>query len=227
MATEALIAELERFRGGSPQSETRVLSLISQSTLYLVAEGESASEGNSVTFRVRLGSNNGRSCAYLFSSEQLLKAWCEQRTIPAHPIPISGADLSLVLPKGTSIEVDPGSAHWVTLAPQQIELLNDSGALSKWQSSADDGFKSMVPTEEKMHQQEATAYQPPQVESSETPPGEQPAKKKFFARGSPTTLFAAPAVERKVDIATRPRTFTSSNLKKVVRSNKPDGSSES
>lgn len=226
MATEGLIAELERFRVGTPQSETRVLSLISQSTLFLVAEGESANDGSSVTFKVRLGSSDGQSRAYLFSSEQLLKAWCEQRGIPANPIPINGADLSLVLPKGTSIEIDPGSAHWVTLAPQQIELLSDSGALSKWRAPTDDGFKSMVPAE-KVLQQEATAYQPPQVESAEAAVEEQPVKKKFFARGSPTTLFAAPAIERKVDITSRPRTFTSSNLKKVVRSNKPDGESES
>jgi hypothetical protein len=225
MDTEVLIAELARFKGGSPQSEPRVLSLISQSTLFLVAEGDVSNDEAAVTIRVRITSNEGRSSAYLFSSEERLEVWCKERSIPASPMPINGADLSLVLPKNTSIEIDPGTSHWITLNPHQIELLNDSGALAKWKSSPEDDFKSMVPTEEPARQ-EATAYQPPAAEAPQAESGEESVKKKFFARGSPTTLFAAPAIEKKVDLSSRPRTYTSSNLKKVVRPNKPGDGGE-
>jgi hypothetical protein len=221
METEALIAELARLKGGAPQAESRVLSILSHSTLFLVAEGDVSGDETAVTVKVRIASSQVCSSAYLFSSEELLRKWCEQLSIPAYPMPINGADLSLVLPKGTSIEIDPGTSHWVILTPSQIELLNNPGALSKWSSAPDDGLKTMIPTEQPT-QQEAHDSQPPIAEAPNTANSEQESvKKKFFARGSPTTLFAAPAIEKKVDLSSRPRTYTSSNLKKVVRSNKP------
>lgn len=226
MDTEVLIAELERFKGGIPQSEPRVLSLISKSILFLVAEGDVSGDEAAVTVKVRIATTEGRASAYLFSSEDLLKNWCEQRSIPANPMPISGADLCLILPKNTSIEIDPDTAHWVTLTPAQIELLNDTGALSKWKPAGDSGCKSTVSAEQAIPTQ-GIGEQPTAAEPAQGDPGqEEPVKKKFFARGSPTTLFAAPAIEKKVDLSSRPRTYTSSNLKKVVRPNKPGDGGE-
>jgi hypothetical protein len=225
MDTEVLIAELERFKGGTPESEPRVLSLISKSILFLVAEGDVSGSDAAVTVKVRISTTEGRASAYLFSSEELLKSWCEQRSIPANPMPISGADLCLLLPKDTSIEIDPGTAHWVTLTPDRIELLNDTGALSKWKPTGSAGFQSSVITQQSAAP-EVSGGQPAPAEAPQPDPGQEPAKKKFFARGSPTTLFAAPAIEKKVDLSSRPRTYTSSNLKKVVRPNKPGDGEE-
>ncbi len=226
MDTEVLIAELERFKGGTPQAEPRVLSLISQSILFLVAEGDVSGDDAAVTVKVRITTSEGRSSAYLFSSEALLKKWCEERSIPASPMPINGADLCLILPKNTSIEIDPGTAHWVTLAPAQIELLNDTGALSKWKLAGDSGSRSAATTDQP-GQQEAGGEPAPAAEPPQGDSGQDPVKKRFFARGSPTTLFAAPAIEKKVDLNSRPRTYTSSNLKKVVRPTKPGDRGES
>jgi hypothetical protein len=131
----------------------------------------------------------------------------------------------LILPKNTSIEIDPGTAHWVTLTPAQIELLNDSGTLSKWNAIGPSGSESAVSAEHPS-QQEASEEQAPVAEAPAAGSEEAPAKKKFFARGSPTTLFAAPAIEKKVDLNSRPRTYTSSNLKKVVRPSKPGDGGE-
>lgn len=225
MDTEVLIAELERFKGGAPQSEPRVLSLISQAILFLVAEGDVSSDEAAVTVKVRIATTEGRSSAYLFSSEDLLRKWCEQRSIPANPMPINGGDLCLILPKNTSIEIDPDTAHWVTLTPAQIELLSDSGSLAKWKPTEDFGSSSAAPGENSA-QREASGGQLPAVEQQQGDSGQEPVKKKFFARGSPTTLFAAPNVEKKVDLNSRPRTYTSSNLKKVVRPTKPDDGGE-
>jgi hypothetical protein len=174
---------------------------------------------------VRIATSEGRSSAYLFSSEALLEKWCQQHSIPANPMPINGADLCLILPKNTSIEIDPGTAHWVTLTPAQIELLNDSGTLSKWNAIGPSGSESAVSAEHPS-QQEASEEQAPVAEAPAAGSEEAPAKKKFFARGSPTTLFAAPAIEKKVDLNSRPRTYTSSNLKKVVRPSKPGDGGE-
>lgn len=225
MDTEVLIAELERFKGGIPQSEPRVLSLISKSILFLVAEGDVSGDEEAVTVKVRIATTEGRASAYLFSSEDLLRNWCAQRSIPANPMPISGADLCLILPKNTSIEIDPGTAHWVTLTPAQIELLHDTGALSKWKPAGGSGFQSTGIAEQAI-QAQGSAEQPLAAEPALCDPGQEPGKKKFFARGSPTTLFAAPALDKKVDLSSRPRTYTSSNLKKVVRPNKPGDGGE-
>lgn len=234
MDLEALIAGIVRFRSGRPGAELHMLSILSSTSLFVVVDEQPTtglSASNSVS--IRIGSSEGRSSAYLFTSESLLTSWCAKQGWRASSACISGGDLSLSLPQGAWVEIDPGTPHHVVLSPKQLERLGqpfDKGATGT--ASDDSGFtrwagkdnvepKPSVPAE---LFPEGKPEDSPVSDAGGAPEAQQPAKKRPFMRSNPTTIFAAPTLEKKTDLESRPRTYTSSNLKKIIRPTKPDGS---
>jgi hypothetical protein len=204
-----------------------MLSMLSTSQLFVVSEDEPREVGDSsVAVAVRIGTVDGRSSAYLFSSEGLLRTWCVKMGWPSFSVQLNGGDLSVALPKGCWVEIDPGTPHHVILSPKQLERLGQP--FEQAAAAEDSGFTSWVPKEQQLTPK---ATQPAELfpegqatneEAQQTDPSAPP-KRRPFTRSNPTTVFAAPTLEKKTDLESRPRTYTSSNLKKVIRTNKPDG----
>jgi hypothetical protein len=214
-----------------------MLTVLSTANLFVVVDEPSAGAvGQSQAASIRVGAVDGRSSAYLFTSESLLCSWCaKQRWQPACAS-VSAIDLSLSLPQGVWVEIDPGTPHHVVLSPKQLERLGQpfdkqaapvavDSDFTRWSASEVGDTQRQTPAEmfpsEGASVVEALPEQP--AAPSEAQP---PAKKRAFMRSNPTTIFTAPTLEKKTDLESRPRTYTSSNLKKVIRPTKPGGDSE-
>lgn len=239
MDLEALIAGIVRFRSGRPGAELQMLSILSATNLFAVVEEQAvAGQGQEAPVSIRLGNVDGRSSAYFFTSETLLSAWCARQSWRPAFACLSGGELSLSLPQGAWVEIDPGTPHHVVLSPKQLERLgqpfekgaagsaSDDSGFTRW-TDKDQGEqkKQSLPAEmfpAETSQATSTGSAADEVGDSGGP--EQPAKKRPFMRSNPTTIFAAPTLDKKTDLESRPRTYTSSNLKKIIRPTKPDGS---
>jgi hypothetical protein len=234
MDLEALIAGIVRFRSGRPGAELQMLSILSATNLLAVVEEPAATgQGAGAPVSIRLGSVDGRSSAYLFTSETLLSAWCTRQSWRPVFACLSGVELSLSLAEGAWVEIDPGTPHHVVLSPKQLERLaqpfdkgaagsvSDDSGFTRWTDKEQGESKPSLPAELfPAERSEAAATESAEVASDP----QQPAKKRPFMRSNPTTIFAAPTLDKKTDLESRPRTYTSSNLKKIIRPTKPDGS---
>lgn len=222
MDSQILVEELERLKAGQPGAESRVLFVLSRSSLFLLAADGVADDGAAqVTVKVRLLDVHGRRTAYLFSSEVALNEWCLKSGFQPNALPIHGGDVEFLLPKETWMVLDPDTAHATLLSPDQLALVNqDQTATMSVMAGpkADDGFVSVVPKEE-LRADAPNVYQPVGLEPA-IPDG--PVKRKFAPKTHPTTLFQAPNVERNDIQKPRERTYTSSNLRKVIRSLKDE-----
>lgn len=241
METTDLIKELELLasRSATPaqRAEGSVLALIANANLFLAVEPESTGGLDTpVLIKLHTAHGDARASACVFATPELLAAWCQQHAVQARAIPIGGGALRLVIPQHVFLEIDPGTAHWVTILPEQLARITTQPAAAPLHSAADDydGFRSMVPPE----QPRAPSPSPSSVTPLDAAPvvphsmphqpapadpagSEQPAKKRFFARGSPTTLFQQPPINRPVELDNSNRSYTTSTLKKVVRPTKP------
>jgi hypothetical protein len=205
-----------------------MLSMLSASQLFVASEQQLPGVNRSLAgVPVRIGTVDGRSSAYLFSSEGLLRAWCLKMGWPFFSVQLSGGELPLALPKGCWVEIDPGTPHHVILSPKQLERLGQP--LEQGVVADDAGFISWVPKEQQAPaaatQQPAELFPEPEAVQQPVQPADSSAapKRRPFSRSNPTTVFAAPTLDKKTDLESRPRTYTSSNLKKVIKTNKPEG----
>jgi hypothetical protein len=224
MESDVLIQEIVRLKGGQPDAERRMLSVISQANLFLVSENDPNTAGeDAVVVKSRVMTVDGHRTACLFSSEHTLTEWCVQHGCPPYAVPVHGGDLSFLMPVGTWILLDPGTPHEVELAPEQLALLNsdisymqtafsvvkdDDGGFASPRKAADDKGPSF------------TMQAPADVQVAPTSPAAQgPIKRRFSPRTHPTTLFQAPTIESKeIVVPDRKRSVTSSNLKKIIKS---------
>jgi hypothetical protein len=204
-----------------------MLSMLSASQLFVASEQEPPVLGDSLTsVPVRIGAADGRMSAYLFSSEGLLRAWCIKMGWPTFPVQLSGGELPVALPKGCWVEIDPGTPHHVILSPKQLERLAQPAGQGVVADDA--GFTSWVPREQQApvadSQQPAEMFPEPGLAEQDASPVDSAvaAKRRLFSRSNPTTVFAAPTLDKKTDLESRPRTYTSSNLKKVIKPSKPE-----
>jgi hypothetical protein len=244
METTELIKELELLasRSATPaqRAEGSVLALIANANLFLAVEPEN-NGGLDTPVLIKLHSAQGdaRASACVFATTELLTRWCQQHALAARAIAIGGGALRMVIPQHVFLEIDPGTAHWVTILPEQLARINTPLPTPQPQGAADDfdGFRSVVPPEQPRpaRQSDSDSEQldaaPPNTSTAEPTPANtephQPAKKRFFARGSPTTLFQQPQINRPIELNTGTRSYTNSTLKKVVRPQKPgDGEKE-
>jgi hypothetical protein len=218
MDSQVLVEELARFKEGQPGAESRVLFAISRSNLFMLAADDvTDTQSSEVVVKVRLVEVDGRPTAYIFSSIESLTSWCSGKGYAANMLPIHGGDVSFLLPKDTWIQFDPGTEHSVVLSPQQMSMINQEPAAGMGVIVApkpDMGFVS--PASENEPGNSAPALYKP-VES-ELPSSQGPSKKKFIPRSHPTTLFAAPNIEKKEDPKKQGRSHTTSNLKKIIKS---------
>ena len=228
MDSQILVQELQRLHDGEDGAETRALFVISRANLYLLSENDPAlGEGDSLVISARIHSINDNPTAYFFSSESMLHQWCQQKGISPFAVQIQGADLSVTLPQGTWIELDPDTPYACRLSPEQLNRLNDASqsevmGLVVATPDDDDGFVSPIKPEAVAAM--PTVYKPVDAElKDQNSVG--PTKKRFIPRSHPTTLFAAPAMQKKEELTVeRQQSYTSSKLKKVIRPGKPEDS---
>jgi hypothetical protein len=236
MDPQTLVRELEQLKTGEPESEFRFLSILAGSSAFLLTDNEVSEEASgSVTVRVYIVRRDGYSSACLFSSVEELRGWCARRGLAAHWMSVCGADLAVALPSDTWIEIDPDTTRSVTLSPAHLGLLSAQVVpasipqeVGSDSTSPDDGFEMVDsgPTQvaQPYRVAEGPKVMPSASETQSTTGGTTPPKRRFN-RSNPTTLFEAPQLERKAEMD-RPRTYTSSNLKKVIRPPKPGGEEE-
>ena len=224
MDSQTLVQELQRLQNGESGAETRVLFVISRSNLYLLTENDpnASEDADSLTITARVHSVEGQPTAYFFSSETMLQQWCKQKGVPPYALPIHGADVSVTLGQETWIEIDPDTPYSARLDPAQLNALQDAGKTENMglivAAPEDDGFVSPIKPEEPVGM--PTVYKPLETELKEqTPAG--PTKKRFIPRAHPTTLFAAPQIQKKEELTVeKQQSYTTSKLKKVIRSDK-------
>lgn len=237
MDQQRLVRELEQLKTGEPESEFRFLSVLASSNAFLLADdtesplGGGDKVGEKVIVRPHLVRRDGYVAACLFSSVEQLTAWCARRGMPARWVGICGIDLAVALPADTWLEIDPDMDRSVTLSPAHLTLLG-SAFSSEVGMTPDvplppededefvDGFEMVdsrathgVP-QYRVSSPQGADEQKPAAGQTCAPEGA-PAKRRFN-RSNPTTMFEAPKLERKAEVE-RPRTYTSSNLKKVIR----------
>jgi len=226
MDPQTLVEELERLQAGETDAESRVLFLISRTTLFLLTDGDSTSDGSSsLTFRAKLVDVEGHQAAYLFSSEVLLNHWCIAKNIEPHALPIHGADLSIALSADTWLKLDPDTPYTVLLSPEQMKNMGEAIVKSDMEmvvlEEADGGFVS--PFEETSRASAPALYTPIEEHLKKEQELDGPKKRRFASRSSPTTLFAAPSIKKKEDfLQPRDQSYTSSKLKRVIKSTKPE-----
>ncbi len=228
MDSQLLVQELQRLQTGADGAESRVLFLISRSSLYLLTENDPTSENSaeSLVIKAKVATVDNNPTAYFFSSEGLLQQWCIQKQIEPHSTPIHGADVPFALQKGTWIQIDPDTPYATLLSPEQLDSLNAASAATPMgvmvAPEADLGFVSMVPPEGTGSA--PAVYRPMEAEVAAQSATEGPKKRRFIPRSHPTTLFAAPQLKKDPDFAQpKEQSYTASKLNKVIRPNKPEG----
>jgi hypothetical protein len=225
MDPQILVQELQRLHDGEDGAETRALVVISRANLFLLSENDPAQcEGDSLVITARIHTIEEQPVAYFFTSETMLSQWCRQKGIPAFSVQIQGADLSLTLPQGTWIELDPDTPYTCKLSPEQLNGLHTAANSENMglvvAAPDDDGFVSPIQPEQGVVM--PALYTPIDAEiKAQSPAG--PTKKRFIPKSNPTTLFAAPSMQKKEELTVeKQQSYTSSKLKKVIRSGKSE-----
>jgi hypothetical protein len=227
MDSQILVQELQRLHDGEDGAETRALFVISRANLFLLSENDPAQcEGDSLVITARIHTIEEQPVAYFFTSETMLSQWCQQKGIPPFAIQIQGADLSVTLPQGTWIELDPDTPYACKLSPEQLNGLNEVANSEVMglvvAAPDDDGFVSPIKPEQGVAM--PALYKPIDAELKEQAPAG-PTKKRFIPKSNPTTLFAAPSMQKKEELTVeKQQSYTSSKLNKVIRSGKSEES---
>ena len=218
--TEQLRTSLVRFSSGEASYADQVCATLADTNVFVLLSEPLPDENSSAAtvVKVALKLEGEQPTAYIFLSPESAAQWCVSSSVPPHLAEMNGADVCVALPERTWIRVDAGQSHSSVLSPLLVIKTSSLG-----------------------YGPNASKAEPPSAVMSDAPvlvnqnkdfqvgaPADQKPKARHIPRGHPTTFVVSPLAGRKLPEAPlntgRPRTYTSSNLKKIIR---PPGSSSS
>lgn len=225
---------LLKYNSGEGGSGADLVRAFRENENYVYLAEAPVFEGDTVTkARVHIGIEQNKAVAFVFTSEQVLQAWCQSRSIEVHFVQVPGDHLCANLKDGTGVVIDSGTSAAIRIGAETVTAIRAGELVTHPLLIKCGVVTDMIPVDphndntRQVQQYQPTA--PPGVMVPTPKEGEEGgSKSKAFARRAmPTQFFSVPQGSKPrpapaVDSG-RPRTYTSSNLKKIVR---PPGSGE-
>lgn len=231
-AIEDLLLKYNAGEGGVGADLVRALR---QNQLCVYLAEPPTLDGETVTkVRVHIGLEQNKAVAFVFTSLQILEAWCQSRGISVNMAQLFGDDLCANLKDGTGIVVDSGTSSAVRIGAETVTAIRAGEEVTHPHIVKCGVSTAMITVDPQNESSRQVQQYEPNVPSGvlvpdkEDPEDLNASKSKAFARRSkPTQFFAVPQGIKARPAPTvdsgRQRTYTSSNLKKIVR---PPGSGD-
>lgn len=229
MAGSDLIAFLVKYVGGEKHCANDIARAFESSKLVIhLADDVNAKDTESTTFKIFLQKEREHQTAVVFSAEEYFSRWCYESKRPPYMIEVFGSDISAALPADTWLFLDPSSPHGMLLPPAFLSKVaaqdftigegaypipkSDTGFLFSDFSSSGPGLYNPNGGSDLVVVENKKPAAPPKT------PDKNPGKP-FMSRSNPTEFFAVPQLAKKEEAlrGPRPRSYTSSNLGKIIR----------
>lgn len=205
---------LSQFSKGQVTLQDELCTVLSDSMVFvLLSEPITDSDsGQPTVLKVALRTEDAKQMATLFLNFETGTSWCSRSGIAPNFAEMNGADVCVALPEGTFLRLDPGQPHTAALSPVIVAKTASLGYGTVSKAKMPEAEPAAAP---------AVASTPEDFQLADPVPP----KPRYIPRGHPTTFSMSPVMQKKADEKLntgRTRTYTSSNLKKIIR---PPGSS--
>lgn len=204
---------LAKFSSGTVQLADQICAALAESSVFVLLSEplrDDATSGSTVV-RVAFRAEGVFQSAYVFLDTEAAISWCELESVTPHLAEMNGADVCVALPRDTVIRLDPGYPHAITLSPQMVVKTSSFGYSTSSKAS------SQMPNSEPLSSVPVKRGD----DGLAAPLAQLAPLARHIPRGHPTTFVAAPLPSKRPGDGKlntgRPKTYTSSNLKKIIR----------
>lgn len=208
MGLPDLISVMSSFvRGESSKVASISLELANLQLLVHLSEELPADTGVDSKLKLFRRTDVQNATAFAFTSLESLSKWCTQVGRPSFHVSLLGADLAAALPENTWLCIDAAEPHALVFKPEYLARVAENEVVFE---------ETLSPTapDPKLQQPVAKAS-----DEGGDKPKESPVRKPF-ARSTPTQFFKREGLSQRPPEPLQPsrqRTFTQSNLKKIIR----------